>query len=68
MYNYIAKEGTAFSYNRDFSGMVVISKDSNLYREISIPGKDILEFVAYCYALQKKIENIENMSVEELLK
>ena len=53
-----------FHHNGDFSGDVIINSDG---KETKIPAKAILELVAYCYVLSKKIGKLENMSYEELL-
>jgi hypothetical protein len=64
MHNYTGSQGTSFNYNSDFSGDVIIfDKDGN---EFCIPGRDILEFVAYKYALREKMHQIEAMDWREL--
>lgn len=65
-YNYKDENGKEiyFHYNGDFSGDVVINSDN---KELEIPAKAILEFIAYSYVLGKKIENLEEMDYEELL-
>lgn len=65
-YDYKDEKGTDiyFHYNGDFSGDVTINSDN---KELEIPAKAILEFVAYCYVLSKKIGNLEEMNFEELL-
>ena len=66
MHSYTGSQGTKFHYNPDFSGdVVVVDKDGH---EFCIPGKDILEFVAYGYVLGEKISQIETMDWQELLR
>jgi len=65
MHNYEGAEETNFHYNSDFSGGVkIITKDG---QQFEIPGKDILEFVAYCYIQPQKVSKIEDMDYKELL-
>lgn len=54
-----------FNYNTDLSGDVVIT--DALLHEVTIPGEDLIDFVAYCYVLQKKIEKLEQTDSIELL-
>jgi len=65
-YTYKDEKGkeTYFHYNGDFSGNVIINSDN---KELEIPAEAILELVAYCYVLGRKIENLENMDHEEIL-
>lgn len=65
-YTYKDKEGKEiyFHYNGDFSGDIIINSDN---KELEIPAEAILELVAYCYVLGKKIERLENMNDKELL-
>ena len=66
MYNYKGSEGTNFHHNSDFSGeIIIITKDG---QQFEIPGKDILEFVAYNYVRPTKISKIEDMDYKGLLK
>jgi len=55
---------TTFNYNTDLSGDVYITND--LGDKITISGKDIIDFIAYCYILPKKIEKLEQMSSIEI--
>lgn len=66
MYFYKATQETRFDFSSDFSGDVVIRKPNG--DEISIPGFDLLEFVAYEYVSRKRIAQIENASFDEILK
>jgi len=65
MHTYRGNKGTIFNFNSDFSGEIIIKDKSG--NEITISGNDIIEFVAYCYVLPKKIEKLEQSSSEELL-
>lgn len=65
MHTFNGDKGAIFSYNGDFSGDIFLrDKDGN---EAKIDGNDILDFVAYCYVLPKKIEKLENADSKELL-
>lgn len=67
-HTYTAKGGTTFSYNSDFSGVVRIGEIIIVAGELAeIPAQDLLEFVAECYVLPRKIEQLENAEVDELL-
>lgn len=64
MHSYRGEKGTIFQYNSDFSGNVIIIHES---KQIKIPGTDMLELVAYHYAMPQKILAIERMNWRELL-
>jgi len=65
MHNYKGSNGTNFNFNSDFSGeVIIITKEG---KQFEIPGKDILEFVAYSYIMPNKISKIEDMEYKELL-
>jgi hypothetical protein len=65
MHTCTGSQGTKFHYNSDFSGdVIVVDKDGH---EFYIPGKDILEFVAYGYVLKEKMHQIETMGWREML-
>ncbi|MBI2108676.1 MAG: hypothetical protein HYT93_00645 [Parcubacteria group bacterium] len=55
-----------FHFNSDFSGNIVcINKETGA--EMQIPAEEILQLVAYHYLAAKKIEKLEQASIEELL-
>ncbi len=58
---------TMFNFNSDFSGDVDIETSTG-YGVISIPGEDLLEFVALCYILPNEISRLEDMDWKQLLK
>jgi len=69
--------GTIFHHHSELEGEVIAllpkqsvipSDDSGSeFVEVHIPGADILEFVAYSYVLGKLRENINRMSINDLL-
>ena len=60
-----AKEEVTFHYNGDLSGEVIIMVDG---KEVCVTGHALLAFVAYCYVLPNKLEEIENKDWPNLLK
>lgn len=64
MHSSTSAGGTDFIFNSDLSGDVIISRNGV---EFSVPGEDLLEFVAYNYLLSKRIAELEDMDWEQLL-
>ena len=64
MHSYKATQ-TTFHYSPDFSAGVIITRDDG--EELLVLGKDILEFVGYCYVTRKAIDKIKLMDWRELL-
>ena len=60
-----AKEEVTFNYNGDLSGEVTIMTND---KEVCVTGHALLAFVAYCYVLPNKLEEIENKDWPNLLK
>ena len=67
MHTYKSSNGFIFHFNSDFSGDVVIRNQKLDSENVLIPGKDLLEFIAYNYILPKKIEKLEDMDYKKLL-
>jgi hypothetical protein len=70
MHTFKANDAT-FDYNSDFSGDVHITAYcSELNRNVTIELKAdaVRRFVAVCYILPRKIAEIEQATVDELLK
>jgi hypothetical protein len=65
MHTFKAEGGTSFHHNSDLSGEVIIIQESG--KEISVPGQDILEFVAQ-YVTNELVAEIEQMTTEEILR
>ncbi len=65
MHTFRGKKGSIFNYNSDFSGNIIIQDVNDC--EVKVDGTDILEFVAFCYIQNKKIQKIEDATYEELL-
>ena len=56
--------GTVFNYNSDFSGFVMIkTKD----KEIEVGGHDLLNFIAYCYVLPRRLARLEQADMDAIL-
>jgi len=66
MKSYIADRGTQFDYNMGHDSMVQIIDDKT-GNKLSIPAKDILEFVANTYVRPIRMQMLEHSSPEELL-
>jgi hypothetical protein len=70
-HTYKAPKGTVFWFNPDFSGDVTILNDNckeERINQISIPGQDILAFVAEEYIRPNRIAVLEDETPENLLK
>jgi len=63
---YLADNGTQFEYTLGHTGAVEIVDGKNGER-VSVPVKDILEFVANTYVRPVKKQILENASPEEVL-
>lgn len=55
-----------FHYDSDFSGNIVIVNSAG--ESFVITGEALLEFVAYCYVRRTKINALEDMGWQQLLK
>ncbi len=72
MHSFQGSLGTSFAYNSDLSGDVLITGvETTAIRRVkqsvlTIPGYDLLEFVAE-FIREQKIEKIEQMTVNELI-
>lgn len=64
MHSFTTKNGTRFHHNGDYSGDVII--DARGFSDITLPCVDLLEFTAN-YVRQKRISQLENASLEEIL-
>lgn len=66
MHSYISKDKTVtFHYNADFSGNVIMFKSGG--ESIEVSGESLLQFVAYCYVIPKRISIIEDMDYLDAL-
>ena len=54
-----------FNYNDDFSGNIIIT--NNYGDSIEVPGEELLQFVAMAHVLPRKMEELEEKSVDEIL-
>lgn len=66
MHTYEAKGGTVFNYNSDVSGEVMIVEEGSEHI-IEVLGKDLIDFIAYCFVLPKRIAALEDASSESAL-
>lgn len=62
--------GVNFHHNADFSGDIVIELTGRTIGmdRITIPAKELLEFVAFAYVARRRVEAVEGMEAGELLK
>jgi len=65
MHSYTGSGGSAFAFNSDFSGDLVVFDAEG--RRLTIPAQDVLELVAFKYVLPKKINKLELAEADELL-
>jgi len=69
MHTYVT-HNVNFHYSSDFSGMIYIEKiDENgkVIEEISLAGNTLIDFIAHCYVLPKKLENLEQSGSDRIL-
>lgn len=66
MHTYKADGGTVFNYNSDFSGDVRISEKGSEHI-IAVKGEDLIDFIAYCFVVPKRIAALEDASSESAL-
>ena len=74
MHTFEGENGTVIHHNSDLSGDVQIMLHTSSIEKmdekvmmVSISGQDLIEFIARCYVIPKKIENLEDAENDELL-
>jgi hypothetical protein len=65
MHSYRAKDGSAFHFNSDFSGDIIVYAPNG--EMVEIPAQDILDFVAQEYVLPARIRELEQTKTDEIL-
>lgn len=65
-WSFEAEGGTRFMYNGDMSGDVSIYRNENDVIDFSVPGKDLIEFIAD-YVRREKITELENATIAQVL-
>lgn len=66
MHAYVAAGGTVFNYNSDFSGSVRVQQGETAF-VVEIPGEDLIDFIAYCFVVPRRIVKLEEASSESAL-